>query len=273
MSEERRSSHEASPAKDREPISWWSWRPGIQPRNALLSGGLISVVALLLIGIGAVTLVLAILDSFSPPLEVAGSVYEHTINKLDGQPYLRMRLHASGPPAVATATVSHALFQSIHDGESILLVYSPHLHVLYAVELAGQRYILPGGSIFLDFIGSLSLLLIGGILLPYPALLMRWGWRDLMIGREAVTLRGTIVGLRASVPARRGRSGLVPRAARPWYGVAIQSAAGDIKTFALSLERFASVHEDDSVKITYSPHVHFVYEVEQISAIGLSVYD
>ena len=31
---------------EREPISWWSWRPGIKPRTAFVVGGLLSLVAL-----------------------------------------------------------------------------------------------------------------------------------------------------------------------------------------------------------------------------------
>ena len=41
---------------DSGPISWWSWRPGIRPRNALLIGGSFSLVALLLISLGGVVL-------------------------------------------------------------------------------------------------------------------------------------------------------------------------------------------------------------------------
>ncbi|MFL5625423.1 MAG: hypothetical protein ACJ788_07480 [Ktedonobacteraceae bacterium] len=176
---------------DVELISWWSWRPGIRPRNALVSGGLITVVALLLAGTGLVTLVLAILHSFSPPGQVTGSV---------------------------------------------------------------------------------SLLLLGGIMLPYPALLLIWGWQDLFASRESskrCTLTGKVVGLRASVATRRRSAGLVPHAPRPWYGVALQFTDGageqQVTTFALSQERYMSLHEGDTVTITYSPHVHYVFALDQVS--------
>ncbi len=179
------------PGLDVEPISWWSWRPGIRPRNALFIGGLITVVALLLLGIGLVTLVLGILDSFSPPVQVTG---------------------------------------------------------------------------------SFSLLLLGGIMLPYPALLLIWGWQDLFAGRESskrCTLTGKVVGLRASVATRRRSAGLVPHAPRPWFGVALQFTDGageqQVITFALSQERYMSLHEGDIITITYSPHVHYVFSLEQVS--------
>ena len=271
MSEDITREQQKHPTPDIGPISWWSWRPGIQPRNALVIGGLITVVALLLAGIGLVTLVLGSLDSFTPPVQVTGIVAAHTVNKLDGQPHLIVRLHTTGFPEVATPAVPYLVFHSIQDGESILLDYSPRLHVLFALESAGRRYILPGGSIMLDLIGSISLLLIGGILLPYPALLLRWGWQDLFASTESAkrsTLIGKVVSLRASLPTRKGRSGLVPHAARPWYGVAIHTpgVAGEqqVTTFALNQERYRSLHEGDTVKIIYSPHVHYVFTLEQV---------
>jgi hypothetical protein len=108
-------------------------------------------------------------------------------------------------------------------------------------------------------------------LLPYPALLLRWGWQDLFASTESnkrSTLIGKVVGLRASVPTRKGRSGLVPHAARPWHGVAIHATAvpgeQQVTTFALSQERYRSLHEGDTVKISYSPHVHYVFALERV---------
>lgn len=272
MSEDITREQQKHSTPDIGPISWWSWRPGIKPRNALVIGGLITVVALLLVGIGLATLVLGILDSFTPPVRVTGIVATHVVNKLDGQPHLIVRLHTAGFPEIASPAVPYTVFHSIQDDESISLDYSPRLHVLYALESAGRRYILPGGSIVLDFIGSISLLLIGSILLPYPALLLRWGWQDLFASMESAkrnTLTGKVVGLRASVPTRKGRSGLVPHAARPWYGVAIHtpgtSGEQQITTFALSRERHMALHEGDTVKITYSPRVHYVFALERVN--------
>jgi hypothetical protein len=268
VSEDSRRSQQERPQLAGGPISWWSWRPGIRPRNALLIGSLLSVVAVLLLATGSVTLALGILDSFSPPLQVAGSVYSHAVNQLNGRPCLIVHVHRAGFPAVVAPTVSNALFHSIHDGNTLLLDYSPRLRVLYAIDSAGQRFPLPGGSAVLDFIGERGLLLVGGVLLPYPALLMSWGWRDLLAARrraKSTFLSGTVVALRVSTPGGPGRPGLIPRAARPWHGVAVQSTDGEVTTFALRQERYVSLHEGDSVRITYSPCVHFVYALEQVS--------
>ena len=96
-------------------------------------------------------------------------------------------------------------------------------------------------------------------------------WQYLFASTENAkrsTLIGKVVGLRASVPTRKGRSGLVPHAARPWYGVAIHTSgvAGEqqVTTFALNQERYRSLHEGDTVKIIYSPHVHYVFTLEQV---------
>src|SRR5947209_2278742 len=187
------------------PRSWWSWRPGIQPRNALIIGGLLSMVALLLGGIGLVTLVLGVLDSVSPPQQVQGTVLGHTVNALDGQPHMLIRIRKPGFPGEVSPVVSNSAYHAMHNGSSILLDYSPHLHVLYALENAGQRYTLPGASIVGDLFGSLALLLIGAILLPYPAVLMIWGWRDLFGDKQRQReLRARVVGLRAAIPNRRG---------------------------------------------------------------------
>ena len=58
--------------QDTAAISWWSWRPGIKPRNALVFGGLLSFLALLLIGSGLLTLIVGIVDASSPPVKSRG---------------------------------------------------------------------------------------------------------------------------------------------------------------------------------------------------------
>src|SRR6266700_2641077 len=54
-----RQKQEAS-ALENETVSWWSWRPGIKPRNAFIIGGLLSLVALLLLCLGLFILIFGI---------------------------------------------------------------------------------------------------------------------------------------------------------------------------------------------------------------------
>ena len=254
------------------PISWWSWRPGIRPRNALAIGGLIACAALLLAGIGLVTLVLGILDSVSPPLQAAGVITGHTTNSLDGQPHLTIRLHAVGFPSEVSPAVSSFASHAISNGDHILIDYSPHLHVLYALEDGGQRFPVPGSSVLADALGSLAWLLIGGALFPYPALLFLWAWRDLYGQSEhrRAEMTAQVVGLRAAGQKRANRPGIVPRPSRAWYGVALYSTGGSAEeqamTFALSQEIYTSVREGDLVRVVYSPHLHFVYVLERVNA-------
>ncbi len=102
-------------AHDADSITWWSWRPGIQPRKAIFLGGLITLLALLLGSIGLVTLVLGIMDSFSAPFQLQGIVSSHIVNNLDDFPRLSIRLHTVGFPATISPTVSKATFHAIHN--------------------------------------------------------------------------------------------------------------------------------------------------------------
>ena len=97
-------------------INWWSWRPGIKPRNAILIGGPITLLALLLACIGIISLVLGIMDSFSAPLQFPGIVTNHTMNIIDGLPRLTIRLHAAGFPTTISPVVPTAVSQSLHKG-------------------------------------------------------------------------------------------------------------------------------------------------------------
>ena len=49
-------------------ITWWSWRPGIKPRNAFIIGAPLTLLACFFIGVGLYTLLFGIIDSYSPPL-------------------------------------------------------------------------------------------------------------------------------------------------------------------------------------------------------------
>jgi hypothetical protein len=196
-------------------ISWWSWRPGIKPRNALVFGGLLSFLGLLLIGSGLLTLIVGIVDASSPPVQIPGTVTGHSTNALDGLPHLTIRLRESGFPVVSPA-VPQSISQTIHNGDLVLVDYSQHLHFLYALDYAGQRYSLPGTSASGNPPGSLALLLIGIVLLPYPALLTRWGWLDLHAkygdkDRGQCTMIARVIALRSTQQARRvNRPGLTP---------------------------------------------------------------
>jgi hypothetical protein len=72
---------------DPDSITWWSWQPGIKPRNAVFVGWLITLLALLLGSIGLVTLVLGIMDNASALLQLPGIGASHTLNNLDGFPW------------------------------------------------------------------------------------------------------------------------------------------------------------------------------------------
>ena len=293
---------------DPDSITWWSWRPGIKPRNAVFIGGLITLLALLLGSVGLITLVLGIMDNASAPLQLPGIVEGHSVNNLDGFPRLRItikdRLHAVGFPAMVSPVVSKVAFHAIHDGDSILLDYSPRLHFLYALESAGRYYMLPGVSMADNPIGSVALLLLGVTLAPYPALLTLWGLRDLrsahgrrngccmmtarVVGKRAAARTTTRSppqrSLRSAYQSSRGsdnRPGLTPRLSRSWYGVALdpvepssvahcchpersEGSLVGVMTFGINYETYRSVDEGMLVRIVYSAHLHYVYELEQV---------
>ncbi len=263
-----RQKQEAS-ALENEPVSWWSWRPGIKPRNACIIGGLLSFVALLLLCIGLFTLIFGIEDSVSQPLQVPGVVTHHIANSGDGQLRLRIRVHTIGFPTEVIPVVSEIEFHDIHDSNTILLGYSPNLHILYALEGNDQHYILPNSGSLGIFVGAVALLLLGIVLLLYPAVLAYWGWRDLYdrkVSRCEIT--GKVISLRAAVQTRAGRPGLTPRPTRTWFGVALRfidaSALEQVMTYAISEEVYKSLRRGDVVHITYSPNLHYAYVVEPV---------
>ncbi|GAC1386324.1 MAG: hypothetical protein NVS4B7_15580 [Ktedonobacteraceae bacterium] len=261
--------------RDSGPISWWSWRPGMQPRNALVLGSLLSVVALLLAGLGLITLIVGIVDSVAPPLQVTGIVTGQTTHSLNGLTRLTVRVHTPGFPNEVFPLITPSAMPTFAEGTSIWLDYSPHFRMLYALESEGRRYTLPNAGTKDVFVGSVTLLLIGGLLLPYPLVLTGWGWRDLYGYKKSKNyceMTARVLGLRVAAQTRAGRVGLVPCPTRSWYGVALCpiAAAGvedqkQVMTFALAKERYVSLHEGDAVLVKYSPHVHYVYSLEQLS--------
>jgi hypothetical protein len=258
--------------QDTPAVSWWSWRPGIKPRNALIFGGLLSLLGLLLLIGGLFTLIVGIVDSGSPPLQVPGTVTGHTTNALDGLPHLTILLRESGFPVISPA-ISPSASKVIHDGDPVLVDFSQHQHFLYAVDHAGQRYTLPGSRASGNLPGSLALLLLGLVLLPYPALLTRWGWLDLHekygdTNQGPCTMIGRVVALRSTQQTRRAnRPGLTPRASGSWYGVALQPLdAGDIdkiKTFSIRQKTYEYLHKDAIVEIIFSSQLRYVYSIEE----------
>jgi hypothetical protein len=272
VSNDKASHQHTYTAHDADSITWWSWRPGIHPRKAIFLGGLISLLALLLGSIGFVTLVLSIMDSFSAPFQLPGVVSSHIVNNLDGFPRLSIRLHAVSFPATISPVVSQAAFHAIHDGTSILVDYSPRLHFLYALDSAGQYYLLPGTSKADNPIGSLALLLLGIALFPYPALLTLWGWRDLHADYSVMT--ANVVGKRAALhTTTRNRPGLTPRLARSWYGLALDSVdptfSQQLTTFSVSYETYCAVEKGALVQITYSPHLYYVHTIKRLANCNL----
>lgn len=260
--------------QDNGSISWWSWRPGIKPRNALVFGGLLSFLALLLISGGLLALVFGLVDASSAPLQVPGIVTGHSTNALDELPHLTIRLHESGFPVVSPA-VSPSASRAIHDGSLVLVDFSQHLHFLYALDYAGQRYTLPGTSASGNLPGSLALLLIGIVLLPYPALLTRWGWLDLHAryedkDRGQCTMIARVVALRSTQQTRRtNRPGLTPRFSGSWYGVALQplnaADADEIRTFSIQQKTHQYLHKDSIVEVIFSAQLRYVYSIEERS--------
>ena len=250
-------------------VSWWSWRPGIRPRTALFTGSLITCIALVLTTVGLLSLVLGILDSVSSPLRLPGIVLNHSINGIDGQTNLLINLHTTDFPPHVSVKVDKSLLPIVHNGDHIFLDYTPHLHMLLALESGGQRFPIQNGGLFSIFLGTFALLFLGLAMLPYPALLASWAWRDLH-GREPDdrqrALIGKVIALREALPTRANRPGLAPRPIRAWYGVALAPLASStqqsVLTFAIPQDMYKALQEGEYVRITYSSHIHYVYKLE-----------
>jgi hypothetical protein len=264
-------------------FSWWSWRPGIRPGLALLIGGPLTMLALLLLALGMFTLIGGILDSSAPPLQLRGVITGHSSSRT-GQIYeLHIRLlpspeQAADFPPILSLSVSQAVFQHFHNGQMILVDYAPHLLTPYALSSLSRpqlRYPLPGTSAAGDIMGALALLLIGLLLLPYPALLTHWGWRDLIArlgGTGGQSQLATIIERRSYVPdplaKRPAQPGLLRIGTRPTYGIAVQLTGSATPTkvlaFRVDAERYMHLYEGMQVRLTYSPHLHYLYGMEPL---------
>ncbi len=134
------------------------------------------------------------------------------------------------------------------------------LLLLASLLLAVGLYTLISG-----IIGSIVLLLIGSLLLPYPLFLTFGGWHDLRGGKRTMT--GKVVARRTTATnvIRQGRSahpGMTHRIGRPWYGMALQPLETDdllpVMVFRLTEEQYGDLREGDLVRLEYTPHLHHV---------------
>ncbi|HET8846025.1 MAG TPA: hypothetical protein VFN35_31470 [Ktedonobacteraceae bacterium] len=268
---QKRSEQNAAPVEliESDAVSWWSWRPGMKPLWAFLFGGLLSLLALFLLSNGVLSLLSDILNSSEPPLRVPGVVVTHSQSGL-GTPQLTIHLEKIGFPSTITLLVSSVASTALTDGAAVIVDYGPHLHTPYALESSGRNYTLPGTSSSGNLFESLTLLLSGLVLLPYPLLLFLWGWRDLHLGRTK-QLTGYVVALRAARQTTRRSPGMVPRTTGTWYGVALQAEDADINARVLPLltlgirrEIYEQLQRGDKIQVTYSPHLHHLYALKRL---------
>ena len=180
------------------PISWWSWRPGFKPAKALLLGGFLSMVLLLLLASSLFVVIAPLLDS---------------------------------------TITSHK-------------------------QIGGTLLVIP-------------LLIVG---LIYPIVLLRWGLRDFLIERYArdhlCQYKAKVIATRAATGStNRNRPGVMRGNPRSWYGVALLPVNEEhfgykkhpVLTFSISEERYQSIQEGMQVQIVYSPHLHYVYTLTELS--------
>ena len=269
MYDERRDREQANVS-----FSWWSWRPGIRPRRALLIGIPLLLVGVFFICAGIYALVSILLDSNSPLIRLPGVVTGYSSGLLDNQTHLTIREQRNGRLSTITPAITPAEQRAIHPDDRVTLDYTPRLGYLYALEDHGQRYTLPGGSPLGNLFAAIVLLLAGLLFVPYPFLLLVWGWHDLR--QPGVMLRGRVLALRSTQQTRLNRQrragpahpGLTPRLGRAWYGMAIETLAPasqqDILTFAISEEQHRGLKEGQTIAVMYSPQLHYVRAISTI---------
>ncbi len=253
------------PLIESEAVSWWSWRPGMKPLRAFLFGGLLSLLALFLLVNAISALIAGVLDSSTAPLGVPAVVTGHTRDVL-GSPQLTLRLKQVGFPTTITLVISPAASTNLVNGSAVMIDYAPHQRTPYALESGGHRYALPGTSASGNLWQTLTLLLCGLLLLPYPSLLSFWGWRDLHDGR-ACRRTAIVVALRAARQTTARAPGLIPRTTHIWHGVALQIeqtfvTPSKILTFGIRQELHEELQRGNRVEVTYSPHLHHLYTLK-----------
>lgn len=239
----------------------------MKPRFAFTIGVLFSVVGLLFVVIGLVSLIVGIQDSNSAPVQVPGIVIGYTTNVLDSLPHVIIRVEKANSTTTISPAVTQVTTQSLHKGDQVIVDYSQRLHFAYALEIGGQRFLLPGTSSAGNPFGSVALVLLGLVIFPYPAFLAFWGWRDQQ-AQSGYTMTARIVDLRSSKQARTPQPGITSRVFRTSYTVALEpidaSFSQDVVTFSIKEEMYLSLHERAVVQITYSPNLHYVYALKQV---------
>ncbi len=271
----KQGNQEAVALSSNTPFSWWSWRPGLKPQYALALGGTLALIGLLLTSLGLFLLFFSIWDQHSPLQPISATILHHQTGQ---PPTLTVQIHNPDLPATASLIVSTSAYQLLLDTTKIQVLYSQHLQIPLVILASGQRYPLAESSSLDEPGNALLPFLFGLILLIYPAVLARWGWRDLFIERVAPEQLSSLLGkitdkrqvktTQSSRPGRisTGKGGL-------WHGIALQPLIPDkankqqsIITFRIDEERFLSLQEGDYVQIRYSPHLHYVYSVSNENA-------
>jgi hypothetical protein len=245
----------------------WHWRPGMRPRVALTVGVLFSTVGLLFVIIGVVSFIAGIQDSHSAPIQLPGVVTGYTTNLFDNLPHVIIRVKKENASTTIAPAVSNAIAQSLHIGDTVIVDYSHRLNVPYALVIGEQQYLLPGTSSTGNPFGSLSLVILGLIIFPYPAFLATWGWRDLQ-AQNVNIMMARIVELRSSKQTRTPQPGITSPISRPTYTVALEPGGStfsqDVVTFSIKEEMYRTLRPKTFVQISYSPNLHYVYAVKQV---------
>lgn len=261
----------AAPARS---FSWWTWRPGLAPIQALFIGLPLLLLASLLFATGLYVLIFGIIDGVSPPIQMSGVAIGYTSSSLDNLPRLTIRLDQPRETKEITTAVSPSTSRAIHVGDGVTLDYSQHLHSLYELGDGGRRYDLPGGSASGNLPGSILLLLIASLLLPYPLFLTFGGWHDLRGGKYSLT--GKVVALRSTATnvIRQGgspRPGVTARIGRAWYGMAMRPLElleppfhQQILIFRLNEDLYRDLREGEIVRVVYTPHLHHVQSLKLV---------
>lgn len=264
--QEERQKISGSPLTTGEAVSWWSWRPGIKPIRALLLGGLLTLLGLFLLVNGLASLVAGLLDGSASPIQATGTVIGHGKDLL-GSPQLTIQLKQVGFPPLIMLTVSSAASLAIGNGTTVTIDYGPHLHTPYALIAANHSYALPGTSPSGNLFGALTLLIFGLVLLPYPAMLSYWGWRDLHAGKSP-PITASVVALRAARQTTTRTPGLVPRTTSTWHGVALQADLPSIESRVLIFGIRPDLHKQlrlgDRVQVIYSLNLHYLYTLKHL---------
>ncbi len=257
---------------EHEPVSWWNWRSGLKPGRALLLGGVLTLLALVLAVSGLTTLIAGLLDSTSAPVRVPGIVTAHSKGIL-GEPQLTIRLHTPGLPSSITLVMPSATAQRLTNGTTVLVDYGLHLHAPYALESGGHLYPLAGTSVMGNLVETLLLLLFGLVLLPYPFLLALWGWLDLHAA-QARLLTASVVALRSATQTTTRAPGLIPRVLSTWHGVALKvqppgegSGRPEILTFGISQALYDRLHLGDTVEAVCSLHLRYLYTLKRLEKV------